>query len=143
MKKYIFLLTATIIAAAVLIFFSTDIYKDLKNNSIDKGLWQELTATFKEDRISGVYLLSKNQVQLSNDEKSYFIKNLQKAEFERSNWRGEGPTGPIIVITYKDGSKVSFQYWGGALFEMMYKNRQFLISSMELGNTMKKYNFLP
>lgn len=113
----------TVITVLVVIFFlNTNLYNDYAHNRDEKKLWQEFSATIKEDKVLRVELVSDISVELTGGEKDDFIKGLRNAEFYRSNWRKEGPTGSIIMIVFTDGSKHFFQYWGGAVFETMYKN---------------------
>lgn len=112
---------------------------DMHYNRTDKKLWNELSNVLDENRISSIKLISDKPMELIDEEKSNFINDLRKAQFYKSNWRKEGPTGPIIMIMFEDGTRESFQYWGNAVFETSYKNGQFLIKSNEVEQVLRKY----
>ena len=130
MKKLIFF-TILITVSIFLLLFGETIY----HNSADNICWKQLNANINYDKIYQIILES----ELVDSEKSDFINNLSKAEFYKSNWRKEGPTGRVYTIVFKDGSKQYFQYWGNAIFETTYSNGQFLIKSNEIEKTLKKH----
>lgn len=125
-----------IIAFIFLIFFGQDVY----HNSVDYIYWKQLSSNIKTSTISKVILESGNPIELKNNEKKNFIKNLSEAKFYKSNWRKIGPTGPTIGIMFKDGKKLYFEYWGNAKFELTLKKEQFLIRSADIERFMKEYN---
>lgn len=125
-----------IIAVIFLIFFGQDVY----HNSVDCIYWKQLSSEIKTSTISKVIFESGNPIELKNNEKNNFIKNLSEAKFYKSNWRKIGPTGAIIEIVFKDGKKLYFEYYGNAQFEVTLKKEQFLIRSTDIEKVMKEYN---
>ena len=131
MKK----ITVVLILITLFIFsllFGEDIYYNL----VDNSHWNQLNSVINNTKIDEIILDS----ELTGNEKSDFISNLNKAEFYKSNWRKIGPTGPVFTIVFKDGSKQYFEYFGNAIFETSYNNSQFLIKSIEIEQVLKNYN---
>jgi len=125
-----------IVAFIFLIFFGQDVY----HNSVDYIYWKQLSSEIKTSTISKVILESGNPIELKNNEKNNFIKNLSEAKFYKSNWHKVGPTGPTIGVAFKNGKKLHFEYYGNAQFEVTLKKEQFLISSVDIERFMKEYN---
>lgn len=134
MKKVIFISLFAVIVFFLL--FGEDIY----HNSTDNMYWKKLNSSISDDNIAEIILESKNEIRIIGDEKKGFIKDLNEAKFYRSNGSKIGPTGPVITLILKDGSKQYFEYWGEAIFETTYSNRQFLIKSNEIERVLKGYN---
>jgi hypothetical protein len=111
--------------------------RDIYYNSRDKKFWTELSSKITVNQIEEVSL--DYNVLLKGDEFEKFINDLNSAEYFRSNWRKEGPTGPIITIKFKDGSSEHFQYWGKGIYETSYKKGQFLIRNIDLDAILEKY----
>lgn len=136
-RKVITIAVLAVIAVTILLsLFGKDIYY----NSMDINHWKQLKSIIKEDNIYKVILNPASQVELEGNEKSNFIQSLNKSKYYKSNWRMEGPTGPVITIIFKDGTKQYFQYWGNAIFETYYKNGQFLITSDEVEHVLREHN---
>lgn len=135
MKKALIIVFLIILSIAI--FFS--IWgRDLYYNSRDRKYWTELSSKISKTQIEEVSL--DNKVFLEGDEFEKFIIDLNMAQYYKSNWRKEGPTGPIITIKFKDGSSENFQYWGKGIYETSYKKGQFLIRNIELDTILEKYN---
>ena len=132
-KALIIAISIILIAAAIYAMWGKDIYY----NTRDKKYWTELSSKITVTQIEEVSLDYK--VLLKGDEFEQFINDLNSAEYYRSNWRQEGPTGPIITINFKDGSSEHFQYWGKGIYETSYKEGQFLIRNIELDAVLDKY----
>lgn len=126
---------------AALLFFIVICFlplgKDVYYNLRDRIYWEELSSKISESQIEEVKL--DNDDSLEGDEFKTFIADLGKAGFYRSNWRKEGPTCPIIIVRFSDGSTETFQYWGKGICETSYKKGQFLIKNPELDTIMQKY----
>lgn len=112
--------------------------RDLYYNFRDKKYWAELSSKISTDQIEEVSLDYK--AILEDDEFKKFITDMKVAEFYRSNWRKQGPTGPVITIKFKDGTSQHFQYWGGGVYETSFKEGQFLIRNIELDTILEKYD---
>ena len=136
MKRLLIIIVITITLATILFVLFNN---DFRYTRADKMLWKELSSTFKENKIAKIELIADKKVELIDEEKSNFINDLGKAQFYKSNWRKEGPTGPVIMIMFENGTQESFQYWGNAVFETSYKNGQFLIKSIEVDWVLRKH----
>lgn len=140
MKKYIVLFIPIIAVLLLMILMRSDLNPDYRNYRIDKKTWGEMSTLFREDNISKVILYGTKNIELENNEKDDFIRKLSEAKFQKSNWKGEGPTPSVtITIIFEDGSYVNFGYWGTSLFETSYKQRQFIILSYDIANILDKY----
>ncbi|MGI5935713.1 MAG: hypothetical protein ACOX7I_02750 [Oscillospiraceae bacterium] len=110
--------------------------RDAYYNHRDRTYWEELSSHISRSQVEEVILYStylSDTVSLEGEELNTFITKLCASEFYRSNWRLEGPTGPLISIKFKDGSKeLNFQYWGKGVYETAYDGAQFLITNEEL-----------
>ncbi len=135
MKKALITVFSIILIAAV--FYAIG-GRDIYYNSRDKKYWTELSSKISLTQIGEVSLDFK--VILEGDEFEKFIIDLNAAEYYRSNWRKEGPTGSVITIQFKDGSSEHFQYWGNGIYETSYKKGQFLIRNIELDTILEKYD---
>lgn len=101
--------------------------------------WKQLNSTLINSKVAKVILECRDPIELKDEEKSDFIKDLHNAKFYKTYTDG-GTTGPIITILYNDGSKNTFEYWGNAIFETTNKGSQFLIKSSEIEQALKKHN---
>lgn len=135
MKKVLVITFSTILIAAI---FYLTWGRDAYYNSKDRTYWTELSSKISESQIEEVLLDYK--AFLEGDEFKKFIMDLSKSEYFRSNWRKEGPTGPIVTIKFWDGSKESFHSWGNGIYEISYKKGQFLIQNIELDAILQKYD---
>lgn len=134
MKKALIIVFSILLIVAV---FYSIWGRDIYYNYRDKEYWKELSSEISVTQIEEVSL--DYNVLLKGDEFEKFINDLNSAEYYRSNWRKEGPTGPIITINFKDGSSEHFQYWGKGIYETSYKKGQFLIRNIELDAILEKY----
>jgi len=135
MKKALIIVFSVILIVAV---FYAIWGRDLYYNFRDKKYWAELSSKISTDQIEEVSLDYK--AILEDDEFKKFITDMKVAEFYRSNWRKQGPTGPVITIKFKDGTSQHFQYWGGGVYETSFKEGQFLIRNIELDTILEKYD---
>jgi len=99
---------------------------------------EQLKDDFEWDKIDNVEILG-YQIEFSEDDKLALVSALSKADFYKSNWRKEGPTGTVITFYYKNGNYRNFQWWGGDIFETYDNKSQFLIKSEEMKNIINKY----
>ncbi|NLX73839.1 MAG: hypothetical protein GXY94_11150 [Bacteroidales bacterium] len=111
MKKALIIVFLIILSVAI---FTSIWGRDLYYNSRDKKYWTELSSKITVTQIEEVSLDYK--VLLKSDEFEKFVNDLNSAEYYRSNWRKEGPTGPIITTKFKDGTSEHFQYWGKGIY---------------------------
>ena len=135
MKKALAIVFSIILLAAICYsIWDRDVYYNLR----DRTYWEEQSSRISESQIEEVIL--DNKVFLEGDEFKKFIMDLSMSKYYRSNWRKEGPTGPVITIKFKDGSWEHFQYWGDGIYETSYKKGQFLIQGLELDIIIQKYD---
>lgn len=130
------IIIAVIAVTILLSLFGKDIYY----NSMDNKHWKQFKSIIKEDKIYKIILNTGSPIELEGSERSNFIQSLNKSNFYKSNWLREGPTGPVITIIFKDGSRQHLQYWGGTIFETYYKNGQFLIKNVEVEQILREHN---
>ncbi len=135
MKKALIIVFSIILLVA---FFCSIWGRDVYYNLRDRTYWTELSSKIVKSQIEEVLL--DNSVFLEGDEFEKFIIDLNTSKYYRSNWRKEGPTGPVITINFKDGSSEHFQYWGKGIYETSYKKGQFLIRNIELDTILEKYD---
>ena len=135
MKKALVIVFSIILLATICYsIWGRDAYYNLR----DRTYWTELSSRISESQIEEVLL--DNNVFLEGDEFKKFIMDLSTSKYFKSNWRKEGPTGPVVTIKFKDGSREHFQYWGKGIYETSYKKGQFLIQNLELDIILQKYD---
>jgi|GEM_PF-1435284 len=133
-KAFVIIFSIALLAVLFYSIWGRDIYYNFR----DRGYWTELSSKITESNIDEVLLDYK--VALEGEELKKFIMDSSKANYYKSNWRKEGPTGPIVTIKFKDGSWENFQYWGKGIYETSYKKGQFLIQNLELDIVLEKYH---
>lgn len=113
------------------ISFLMNVPQDIYYNRKDNSTWKELQNYIESNNVTDVSFGMSN---LEDLEKDKFIEYLIDADFHKSNWRQEGPTGRILTITFEDDRVLHFSYWGGGILETSYSDGQFLVVNINLEN---------
>jgi len=100
--------------------------KELNNIDISK-------ITFYTGGVNG------REVKLVDNEKDNFTRSLVNSKFYKSNWKGMVDGGLAIIIIFKDGTKDSFEYCGGSVFQITYKGKMFSVRNKELEQILLSY----
>ena len=129
MKKTIILGVLFFVMLSLLVVFFKGIPQDIYNNRQDKDKWINLLNHIEANEVDEVSL---DMYELDVSDKENIIECLKGAEFYKSNWRQEGPTGNILYIIFKDNKELYFSYWGGGILETTYDHGQFLIVNTDL-----------
>lgn len=113
-----------------------DVPQNIYYNYQDSMKWESLQNYIESNAVVEVSL---DMYELSNADKEDIIDYLKNAEFYKSNWKQEGPTGNILYITFKNGKVLYLSYWGGGIFEISDNDGQFLIENSDLESLIDEF----
>lgn len=141
-KKYVlyFLIIVVLFISCVEIGLNTDV----GNNIFSSKQWTQKKKELENIDLSKVSFytggINAKNVELTGAEKDNFMSCLLTSKFYRSNRTGAIDGGMAIILVFKDGSKDSFEYCGGSIFQIWDKENSFLIKNKELEQVLLKYN---
>ncbi|HWI63442.1 MAG TPA: hypothetical protein VNT75_16515 [Symbiobacteriaceae bacterium] len=130
------LAAAAVLLVAGLVFWNTDDAKD-------RRVWRRFTAELTDTNVVKIEFGGQARpMTLSEADRGELLALLRKAEFDRSNRAGAGPTpGAVISLIFRDGKQVNIGMWGFTTYELSPRHldpgAQFLIKSEPLGIWLK------
>jgi hypothetical protein len=78
-------------------------------------------------------------IELTDGEKDNFMKCLLNSKFYRNNRYGAIDGGMAIILISKAGTRDSFEYCGGGIFQISYEENLFSIKNIELEKILLNY----